>query len=145
MNQNLIPLKLISLAGDKTLRGKVRLQKLVFLSQERIEGGTMFQFGPAPLGPLSDDLNGAINQLVGIGLIEEIVESTSSGNDVYCYHITKEGTLYLEAGKNAGSIPSSVDSVIESVYEEYGEMQYVELLDYIHDEYPEYKLGDLDF
>ncbi len=145
MNHNLIPLKLISLAADKTLRGKVRLQKLVFLTQEQLEHRTMFQFGPAPLGPLSDDLNESINQLVSIGFIEEIVESTPSGNDVYCYHITKEGTLYLEAEKNAGNISSNVESEIESVYNKYGEMRYVELLDYVHDEYPEYKLGNLDF
>lgn len=144
MKSHLIPLKIISLAGSRSLRGRIRLQKLVFLTQIR-STEEIFVFEPAPLGPLSDELNETVSQLVSLGMIDEIVESTPSGNDVYCYRITNKGILYLEAGIRVGNLSQDTDAAIESVYNEFGEMPYVELLDYVHNEYPDFKLEGFEF
>jgi len=145
MKSNLVPLKIIALAGNKTLRGRIRLQKLVFLSQIKAKEESLFYFEPAPFGPLSNELNDAVSQLASLDLIDEIAESTSSGNDVYCYKITDEGSLFLETGIKAGNLPSALNTAIESVYDEFGQMPYVELLEYVHNKYPDFKLEDFEF
>jgi len=145
MKSSLIPLKIIALAGNKSLRGRIRLQKLVFLSQIKAKQDGLFYFEPAPFGPLSNELNDTISQLSSLDLIDEIVESTQSGNDVYCYKITNEGSLFLETGIKAGNLPTILNSAIESVYNEFGEMPYVDLLEYVHNKYPDFKLEDFEF
>ena len=97
-----IPLEIIS-CGE--IRGKVRLQKLVFLSQDLLKKKHDYGFAPAPLGPLSDSLNYLVGIMEESGMIEENIKSTRSGNSVYCYNITdigKQILLSVKKTKNSG-------------------------------------------
>lgn len=140
----LIPLQIISLAEKIPLRGKIRLQKLVFLTQEKSKRKFDYDFEPAPLGPLSEVLNTSIATMKELGFIEEAVEMTRSGNDVYCYSITEFGLDFLKFGIKSGLLLPEIKKASDAVFKEYGRMPYVQLLDFVHDEYPEYKL-DIDF
>lgn len=140
----LIPLQIISQAGKEPLRGKIRLQKLVFLTQDKSKRKFDYDFEPAPLGPLSEDLNTSIATMKELGFIEEAVEMTFSGNDVYCYNITESGLDFLKFGTKSGILLPEIKKAAESVFKEYGRMPYVQLLDFVHDEFPEYKI-DIDF
>ena len=58
----LVLLHVISLSGE-SLRGKTRLHKLVFLSQVEEKGKFDYEFGSAPLGPLSSKLNHTLERM----------------------------------------------------------------------------------
>jgi len=135
----LIPLYLISLAG-KSLRGKTRLQKLVFLTQKESKDAFDFEFESAPLGPLSHKLNHLLERMIKMGLLKEEIGFTISGNEVISYRMTKSGKKLLDFGLKSGYMHQKIQDAVEFVYSEYGDTPFVELLDYVHDEYPEYKL-----
>lgn len=136
-----VPLQII--AHDKEIRGKVRLQKLVFLSQISLGEKYNFKFEPAPLGPLSDHVNYLLGRMSELGVIEETKKSTPSGNDVYCYKITDRGGEFLESAKRNRMLSQKEIKTIDSVCKKYGKMSYVELLDFVHKEYPEYHLKEV--
>ncbi|HXG73355.1 MAG TPA: hypothetical protein VNK44_00860 [Candidatus Nitrosotenuis sp.] len=135
----LIPLHIVSLAGD-SFRGKTRLQKIVFLTQKNSKDAFDFQFEPAPLGPLSHKLNHYLERMIKMDLLSETISTTPSGNDVIIYSLTKSGKNLLDFGLKSGYVDPEIQSSIASVSSTYGKMAYVELLDYVHDEYPAYKL-----
>ena len=141
LNEFSVPLEIIS--HDDEIRGKVRLQKLVFLSQTRLGKRYDYDFEPAPLGPLSDHVNYLLGRMTELGIIEENIRTTSSGNDVYCYKITDTGEEILEFVKHNGVLSKKEIRTIDSVYKKYGKMSYVKLLDFVHDKYPEYHLKDV--
>ncbi|MEM3136501.1 MAG: hypothetical protein QXW37_07250 [Candidatus Nitrosotenuis sp.] len=135
----LIPLYLISLAGE-SLRGKTRLQKLVFLTQKESKDVFDFEFEPAPLGPLSHKLNHLLERMIKMGLLKEEIGFTPSGNEVISYKLTRSGKKLLDFGVKSGYVSETIQQSIEPISSKYGNTPYVELLDYVHDEYPEYKL-----
>lgn len=136
-----VPLEII--AQDSEIRGKVRLQKLVFLSQIDLGEEYDYEFEPAPLGPLSDHVNYLLGRMTELGIIKENIKSTPSGNDVYCYEITDTGEKFLESAKHNGVLNQKEVKIIDSVYKKYGKMSYVKLLDFVHNEYPEYHLKEV--
>lgn len=136
MKDAIIPLHIIFLSG-KLLKGRTRLQKLVFLSQQKAKGKFDYEFEPAPYGPLSYKLNHTLERMKKLGLVMETTEYTQSGNQVICYNLTKEGIDLLELGISK-LIDSEVKGANQSVVEQYGGMPYVEFLDFVHKEYPQY-------
>ncbi len=134
----LVPLHLISLAKDY-LSGKTRLQKLIFLSQKEFEGDFNFKFGKASLGPLSYKLLDTVNELEDLGLIKKQKELTDFGFRVFKYNITGEGKKLLEFGKEKSLLTSKTIKANEKVMENYGSMGHVDLLNYVHSEYPRYR------
>ena len=141
MNKFSLLLEIISHSDE--IRGKVRLQKLVFLSQIRLGKKYDYGFVPAPLGPLSDHVNCLLAHMAELGVIEENIRSTSSGNDVYCYKITDTGKEILKSAKRNGILSEKEIRTINSVYKKYGELPYVQLLHFVHKKYPEYHLKDV--
>ncbi len=135
----LIPLHLISLAGEY-LSGKTRLQKLVFLSQIEFNGNFDFNFGKAPLGPLSYKLLDIVDELIDLGFIKRQQETTDFGYKVFRYSVTEEGKQFLEFGKEKSLLTTQTISANESVMKEYGSIPHVQLLDYVHNEYPNYRI-----
>lgn len=135
----LIPLYLISLAGE-SLRGKTRLQKLIFLTQKESKEAFDFEFEAAPLGPLSHKLNHFLERMIKMGLLKEEIGLTLSGNEVISYSLTKSGEKLLDFGIKSGYMTQEIREAIEKISSNYGETPYVELLDYVHGKYPEYKL-----
>lgn len=133
-----VPLGLLECGGGM-IRGKVRLQKMAFLAQQR--GGTVdYEFVPAPLGPLSYRLTSVMEQLQQMGLAEEDAERTASGNPVYCYRLTGLGRSVLGALRSGAEIPEALQDAVRAVHGEYGGMSYRKLLDFVHEQYPVYHL-----
>lgn len=136
IKDTIIPLHIISLSG-KMLKGRTRLQKLVFLSQQMAKGKFDYDFEPAPYGPLSFKLNHTLERMKKMGLINEDVEYTYSRNKVICYSLTKEGKELLDFGISK-FMDSEITTANQSVFSEYGDMPFVDLLDYVHMKYPEF-------
>lgn len=131
---------LLHLIGSvkKSLRGKIRLQKLIFLAQAEFNGNFDFRFHPAQFGPLSYKLNHTINRAKRLGLIEETIGKTSLGNDVFCYTLTDDGINFVGYGIATKKIRKDTQNALTKAAINYGNMPYGELLDYVHDKYPEY-------
>lgn len=137
LEELLIPLHTIQLCNN-LLRGKTRLQKLVFLSQEEFKGNFNYDFKPAQFGPLSYKLNHGIGRLKQLGLIKEKIGSTASGNTIYTYSVTNEGKNFLEFNLQNNVLDSKTINSNKKAVEQYNSMYYGELLDYVHEEYPLY-------
>lgn len=135
------PLEIISHADE--IRGKIRLQKLIFLSQTSLKEKYDYGFEPAPLGPLSDHVNYLLGRMTELGVVEENIKSTPSGNNVYCYKITDAGKKILGYAKKSRVLSQKDIKKIDTVYKKFGEMSYVKLLDFVHKTYPEYHLKDV--
>lgn len=132
----MVSLHLVSLCGG-TLHGKTRLQKLIFLSQEKSNQQFDFDFLPAQFGPLSYKLNHTLERMKKLGLLKETSEQTISGNKVINYSLTEDGNELVKVGLNQFLTPQIIQANKEIV-SKYGNMPYVELLDYVHTEYPQY-------
>ena len=138
-NSLLIPLDLISQVGGE-MRGKTRLQKLVFLSQKEFEGEFDFNFEKAPLGPLSYNLLNKMDELTELGLIKRNEDKTDFGYKVFKYKITKEGEGFLEFGKARSLISKKTTEANKKVIDKYGKNTHMELLDYVHEKYPKFQV-----
>ena len=130
-------LQLVSL--EAVFRGRVRMQKLVFLANERYRGDLEYEFEQAPLGPVSSLVSGGIRHLQQLGLVEEKTESTNAGHTVFCYNITESGKKLIEAIRKNDDDPE-LSRDIDETYEEHGKLGYVELLDFVHEKFPHYHL-----
>ena len=131
------------LSNSQEIRGKVRIQKLIFLAQLCMQNHHNFGFKPAPLGPLSDHVNTVMEYMTEIGMMEEIIKTTQFGNVVFCYKITDTGTDFLESTRHRKVLSKQDVQAINDVYKQYGNMNYGELLDFVHKKYPEYHLKDV--
>jgi uncharacterized protein YwgA len=133
----LIPLYLISLAG-KQFKGRTRLQKLVFLVQKKVGGAIDYEFAPAGWGPLSFRLYNITKRLRSLGMIDENVKRTPSGNVVVCFSITSEGKAFLDLAMRRQVVPKHIKREIEDVNQEYGGLPIIRLLREVHEKYPEF-------
>ena len=133
-----VPLEMLDCGGGE-IRGKVRLQKLAFLVQQKV-GTIDYEFEPAPLGPLSYKLGDTMVQLQKLGLVEEKEGRTASGNAVFSYLLTGRGMSLLEVVRNDGGISKKIQAAVRRIQQDYGAMGYVDLLDFVHAKYPAYYL-----
>jgi hypothetical protein len=138
-NLLLIPLDLISHAGGE-MRGKTRLQKLIFLSQKEFDGEFDFNFDKAPLGPLSYDLFNKMDELIELGLISRDEDRTDFGYKVFKYKITENGRNFLEFGKSRSLISKNITDANKKTIDKYGKKSHMELLDYVHEKYPKFQV-----
>lgn len=138
MNELFIIFEIISNFNDG-LRGKTRLQKLVFLTQTQCAVPLNYDFEPAPLGPLSSAVNRYVSNLEELELVEESIEKTPSGNNVFCYTLTEFGKTILHAEKMHRDA-EDIEDAVACVCREYGDMSYVNLLNYVHEKYPAYHI-----
>jgi len=138
-NLLLIPLDLISHAGGE-MRGKTRLQKLIFLSQKEFKGEFDFNFDKAPLGPLSYDLLNKMDELIELGLIKRNEDKTDFGYKVFKYKITDEGQDFLEFGKSRSLISKKIIDANKKTVSKYGTKSHMELLNYVHEKYPKFQV-----
>lgn len=133
-----VPLELLELGGGM-IRGKVRMQKLAFLIQQKSKA-IDYEFEPAPLGPLSYPLSDVMRHLQDLGLMAEKTEHTASGNEVFCYYLTDRGRSLLKVVRDDGGLSAALRRAVQQIHEKYGEMSYLDLLDHVHRRYPVYHL-----
>jgi uncharacterized protein YwgA len=132
-----LPLFIIKMGG-KSFRGRTRLQKLIFLTQERVKEFRGFKFRPAQQGPLSYEVYKLMENLQALGLVRESEEATYSGNTVICYRLTDQGKAFLEFASERDLVSRRIYSAAKEVFKQYGNMPYMQLIEEVHSEYPEY-------
>lgn len=93
MEKMALPLLVISRTG--TVMGKTRMQKLVYLTQ-KAANGSVFPYQNYMHGPFSVELSKAVDELRGVGLVDEKVTTTSKGYQLHTYELTSEGKQLLK-------------------------------------------------
>ena len=86
-------LLLIHAHGDK-LEGRTIVQKSVYLLVNvvgKIQLSQGPRFGAGLYGPYSRDVASELSKLVALDFLSETTETTSTGNLIYIYHMTKDG------------------------------------------------------
>ena len=133
----ILPLYLVHLAGG-TLKGRTRLQKLVFLAQKKANDQIDYEFTSGWYGPVSYRLMELIQSMSGMGLIKERIGTTAAGFTVAEYHLTKQGKELVGFALSKGIIPNRLRSKVKEAFEEYGHLPFMKLLDRVHKEYPDW-------
>ena len=141
---------LMLLAADRgrPIKGRVRLQKLVFLIRKKIvdEKGLRlsdehYRFIPYSYGPYSYEILDDVDFLKDLGLIEVKTGRNPQVNEEY--RITEKGKdfvkKFLENSINAGNkIIAKLYEEIENLKKKYGYLPVRKLINYVYIEYPEY-------
>ena len=138
MNLLFITLPLyIASRTEKGIEGKTRLQKLVFLVQESLKKKGIelgFNFEPASYGPYSPALAETVDMLCEKGFINEKTIGTTKV--LHIFTLQNSGKAVLDEFQ--AQIPQNVKESVEEVLGKFGKTSLKELLDFVHEQYPEY-------
>jgi len=137
MLEEVIPLYLAYLSGGR-IKGRTRLQKLVFLTQKAIKDEVDYDFQKGWYGPLSFRLGKIVDRLVNLGLLCETNRKTPSGNKVIEYHMMPKGQALVQFAIQKKILPQRIRTKVEEVDRDYGSKRFIELLKKVHEDYPEY-------
>jgi len=133
----IIPLYIVSLSRG-CLRGRTKLQKLVFLIQDKLARVLDYDFQKGYYGPYSYKLHSIVDELVTLGFLDEIVETTASGNNMMCYQITDSGQALLRHWLAQDILPQKARRNIDDIYDKYGRLPLPLLVRKVYKEHPEW-------
>jgi hypothetical protein len=133
LNKKEILLYLISKSG--VIRGKTRIQKIVFLLQREKGFPLRYTFYPYQQGPLSFELIEDLNSLISSGLVIESISETQYGPR-YDYRLSNIGNIYVEKIVE-GKLNQIEKAKVQSVINRWNYIDLEKLLDYVHRKYPE--------
>jgi len=126
-----------------SIRGKTRLQKLVFLVQKELEDigyKSRYAFRPYLYGPYSQELYTDITWLKMNDYIEVKKEFNEDIGLITNFNATDKGKGYV-ANLLKAPYYHLLYGVIANVIKKYGEMSLEKLVDYTHKKYPEYNIS----
>jgi uncharacterized protein YwgA len=124
---------------QKEVYGRTRFQKMMFLAQKAVEKngtpGPGFRYKIYLHGPFSFELTGAIEELVNDGLMEEGVEPTREGYQVFVYRLTDKGTSFVQEALGRGLIEEKQLDAISGTVKKYGKWKLDPLIDEAYKEF----------
>lgn len=138
-----LPLSLLYEADRNRIHGRTRLQKLVFLAQQRMEseGIQPYEYIAYDYGPFSKELLDALEKYERKGLIEIDVTQTYDGTDKYIYSLTSKGVKNFEANLEESRDSEDLETIRRAsseVISRFNKMPISELIDYVYDNHPSY-------
>jgi uncharacterized protein YwgA len=141
--KRLLPLSLLYEADGHQVQGRTRIQKLVFLTQQRLNDDDLrpYRYIAYDYGPFSKDLLDSLEEYDEKGLIERRVERTWDESEKYIYELTGEGKKNFKENLRESEDCEEIEqirSVSREVIGEFNKMSISKLLDYVYDEYPTY-------
>lgn len=140
--RQLLPLALLEVEDEKPVEGRTRLQKLMFLTQKRLdERGSQIDWGypflPYDYGPFAKELYDDLDWLRHRGLIKERERRLDDDVIQYDYILTSEGReVAKERLEDEGM--SQLKETFEAVKKEFNDIPLQQLIDHVYSEYPEY-------
>lgn len=127
------------------IRGKTRLQKLLFLVQDELKNrgyNAKYAFRPYLYGPYSRELYTDIEWLRMNDLIKVRTFSGEIGI-LTDFAITGKGKERL-THKMDSQICKNVDEIIKTVTDKYDQMSVAQLVDFVHNNHPDYDQSQLE-
>ena len=144
MHRKLLPLALMYAGEEASIEGRTRLQKMVFLMQQRFkERGESplrsqpFEFIAYDYGPFSKDLYSELETLIERDEINDRKETTGGGSIKYTYSIKPQGREIVEAQLSTPQGQEIVE-LAQEIKEEYNEMFLSDLIEKVYSQYPSY-------
>jgi uncharacterized protein YwgA len=151
--QNILTMKrreLLTLAllegGERSgIEGRTRLQKLLFLIQQRLESQDMevkngYNFVAYDYGPFSKEIYEDVETLIDRGLVAEEAKKLDDGVIKYQYNLTEDGEEYID---NTSDRIDERQEIIKDIKNEFTDEDLQDLIDYVYSEYPEYAVNSV--
>lgn len=143
MNRTLLPLALMYAGDGEPIEGRTRLQKMVFLMQQRFqEDGEEFiysdgyDFVPYDYGPFAAGLYDDLDDLEG-DLVESREEPIREGKTKYIYEITEDGQEFIKQHLSDGEV-RRILALAADIKKEYNDVWLSELIEDVYSRYPEF-------
>lgn len=142
MYKRLIPLALAQVGDGSPIKGRTRLQKMVFVIQRELEDqlrdDQKYEFFAYNYGPFSKELAEDIDDMIEADLIEEDpVEYDDEGNLRYEYTIKSDGSSLLD-NEGASEMAREVTDLARQIKERYNEdLSLPEVIDEVYAEHPD--------
>lgn len=134
-----IPLALLAANNQKSIEGRTRLQKLIFLAQKEVEESTenknLYDFVAYDYGPFAKEIYQDIDSLKRRNLIEEKPEVLDDGVVTYHFTLTEKGKEFTSSTDFQND---ELLAELENKKERYADKNLQNLVEYVYSEYPEY-------
>lgn len=144
MHRKLLPLALMYAGDQEPIEGRTRLQKMVFLMQQRFEKqdknpvqSNDYEFIAYDYGPFSKDLYSDLDHLSDQGRIQDTEEELRDGNSKYIYSIEDQGVQFVEQQLNKEEAQQILD-LAEEIKDEYNDVLLSDLIETVYSKYPKY-------
>ena len=134
-NKRLFPVALMYVDGTG-VDGATRMQKLVFIAQEETEVPEAFEYEPGPFGPYSWELERALDELAGKGVIKIEHVTNEVGNEKTIYRLTEIGVRVAKRMIEYDELKHFLDTAVD-IKDEFGDTRMKHLLDYVYTKYPD--------
>ena len=143
--RQVVPLALLEFSEDKEIRGRTRLMKYAFLTEELLQDDVDYEktfdldFYAYDYGPFSKRLLNDIEHLVDQEIID-VSEKRTYGGKRYDYKLTESGESLVHVLRDG--FEQQVSPILEAASEvmrDFGSMGTGPLLDYVYEEYPEFQ------
>jgi uncharacterized protein YwgA len=146
MHRKLIPMALMYAGDEEPIEGRTRLQKMVFLVQQRIESdkntpleSDNYEFIPYDYGPFSKELYDDLDTLVDMRMVEDREEELDSGKVKYDYEIQPAGEKFIQTQLSSESeAAQEIMETARDIKSEYNDMLLSDLIDDVYSRFPEY-------
>lgn len=142
--ETIVPLYLVYLS-EGSLRGRTRLQKLVFLVQMKTSNFLEYDFKKDLYGPCSYKLFKIVDNLVSLGLLDMKTQKTKAGNSVISYSLNPLGRSMVQSAIRNKEIPKPLRMKTKKIFQLYGSNSLVELVKRVYDEYPDWTENSIFF
>jgi hypothetical protein len=142
--EGLVPLYLVYLSKG-LLRGRTRLQKLIFLVQMKLPGYVNYEYRKDLYGPCSYKLFSILDNLVNLGFLESETHRTNSGNSVVCYRLNPIGRSMIMSAIRNKEIPKSLQVKTKEIFADYGDTSMIDLIKRVYAEYPDWTENSIFF
>jgi len=142
-----VPLALLYEADNHKIEGKTRMQKLAFLTQERLEesGVNLYEFIKYDHGPFSKTLLDDLEMYEEKGLVKIERVPTFSRNHRFDYSLTPEGAEVFEDLLEGNETAKTVTETAAAVINEYSGLSIRALMDHIYETRPRFKENSVHY
>lgn len=145
MHKRIIPLALAYVDDGEPIDGRTRLQKMVFVLQQKLNESNglredqQYEFFAYDYGPFSKELAEAVDDLIESGLLdEEDIEYDDEGNVKYLYELRQEGRDTVESELETDEYQSLFEEARRVKRRFNEELSLPDVIDEVYAEYPEY-------
>ena len=129
---------------EEPIEGRTRLQKLVFLMQQRfkeqdkdpLKSGS-YEFIAYDYGPFSKELYDDLDRLIERNKVISKEEPISEGKNKYIYEIQEEGINHIEQQLSKEEA-KYILSLAEEIKRENNQIYLSDLIEKVYSQYPEY-------
>lgn len=131
--------------NGKSIEGRTRLQKMVFLMQKELKKpdqpgdfGKGYNFIPYDYGPFSKELYDDLDVMVEQDFVDDTEVPLQSGKVKYVYEIKKDGEKLVNSEAEKWDDVEAIIQLAQEIKQEYNNMLLSELIEFVYSEYPDY-------